>query len=72
MSMTTEIKKVPKGAKWLYMRARANVIKDGRYDLEVHILDQSGELVALSKHIGMVFEGPMAGRPDDLRKLYRL
>jgi hypothetical protein len=59
MSMTTEIKKVPKGAKWLYMRARVNV-------------DEDGELVALCKHAAVVVEGPLAGRPDDIRKLYKL
>jgi len=72
MSMTTEIKKVPNGAKWLYMRSRANLIKNGRFDLEIHVVDESGDLVALCKHTAMVVEGPMSGRPDELRKLYRL
>ncbi|KAE9366745.1 hypothetical protein N431DRAFT_548499 [Stipitochalara longipes BDJ] len=72
MSMTTEIKKVPKGAKWLYMRARVNVIKNGRFDMEVHIVDEGGELVAICKHAAVVVEGPLAGRPDEIRKLYKL
>ena len=72
MSMTTEIKKVPKGAKFLFMRARANSIENGRYDWEVHLVDESGELVALSKHTAVVFEGPLAGKRDEVRKLFKL
>jgi acyl-CoA thioesterase len=70
--MTTEIKKVPKGAKWLFMRARVNVIKNGRFDLEIHLIDESGELVAICKHAAVVVEGPLTGRPDEIRKLYKL
>jgi acyl-CoA thioesterase FadM len=70
--LTTEIKKVPKGAKWLFMRTRVNVIKNGRFDMEVHLVDESGELVAICKHAAVVVEEQMIGRPDELRKLYKL
>jgi acyl-CoA thioesterase FadM len=70
--MTTEIKKVPRGAKWLFMRSRVNVIKNGRFDMEIHIVDESGELVAICKHCAMVVEGPLAGSSDEIRKLYKL
>jgi hypothetical protein len=42
MSMTTEIKKVPKSAKFLFVRSRVNAIKNGRFDMEIHIVDESG------------------------------
>lgn len=70
--MTTEIKKVPKGAKWLFMRSRVNVIKNGRFDMEIHIMDEGRDLVAICKHVAVVVEGPLAGKPEEVRKLYKL
>jgi acyl-CoA thioesterase len=70
--MTTEIKKVPKGAKWLYLRARTNLVKNGRYDLEIHLVDESGELVALSKQTAVIVEGPLTGKQDEVRRLFKL
>jgi len=70
--MTTEIKKVPKGAKWLFMRARVNVIKNGRFDMEVHLVDEGGELVAICKHAAVVVDWAFSGKPEELRKLYKL
>lgn len=49
--MAVEIKKDPKGAEWLFMRIRAHKIKNGRFDQEVQIVDESGDVVALSKHV---------------------
>ena len=51
--MTMEVKKLlqPQGEKWLFMRARAKDIDDGRMDVEVTILNENLELVALSHHI---------------------
>jgi hypothetical protein len=72
LSMTTEIKKDPKGAKWLFVKARVHVIKNGRFDTDVHVLDEGGELVAMSKHILVVVEGAMARRQDEIRKLFKL
>jgi acyl-CoA thioesterase FadM len=54
------------------MRTRVNVIKNGRFDMEVHLVDESGELVAICKHAAVVVEEQMIGRPDELRKLYKL
>lgn len=39
------------GAKWLFARIQAKTIKNGRYDLEVIISDESGDVVALSHHV---------------------
>lgn len=61
MSMTTEIKKVPKGARWHFMRSRVNAIKNRRFDMELHFVDESGELVAICKQCAMVVEGRWLG-----------
>ena len=64
LSMTLEIKKLlpPQGVKWLFMRAQAKGIRNGRMDTEVTILDQNSELVALSHHVCLVIDnadGPL-------------
>lgn len=41
----------PQGVDWLFVRARAEQIKDSRTDVEVTILDDKSELVALSNHV---------------------
>jgi acyl-coenzyme A thioesterase PaaI-like protein len=53
MSCSVEVKKAPpteKGWQWLFMRVEARVIKNGRNDIDVIILDEEGEIVALSRH----------------------
>ena len=54
--LNLEIKKVlpPAGVEWLFVRVRAKQIKNGRMDLEVVILDDVGELVALSQHVCLI------------------
>jgi len=42
------------GVQWLFSRVRAKQIKNGRMDLEVVILDEEGDLVALSHHIALI------------------
>lgn len=46
ISLTMEIKKDPKGAQWLLQRAVMNAAKNGRFDLDVKIIDEDGDLVA--------------------------
>jgi hypothetical protein len=43
------------------MRSRVNAIKYGRFDMEIHIVDESGELVAICKHCAVVVEGRWLG-----------
>lgn len=52
------------GVEWLFARSRSKLIRNGRLDIEVVILDQWGELVALSHHVTLVLgaERNMAGR----------
>ena len=56
LSMTLEVKKkLPEnGVKWLFLRARTLEIKNGRLDVEVTILDEKLELVALSHHVSLI------------------
>ncbi|CAF9904247.1 MAG: hypothetical protein HETSPECPRED_003468 [Heterodermia speciosa] len=63
LSMALEIKKLlpPEGAKWLFVRARAKQIKNGRFDAEVIILDQRMKIVAVSHQINSIVEL----KPDD-------
>ncbi|KFY85049.1 hypothetical protein V500_08751 [Pseudogymnoascus sp. VKM F-4518 (FW-2643)] len=46
ISLTMEIRKDPKGAQWLLQRAVMNAAKNGRFDLDVKIIDEDGDLVA--------------------------
>ena len=42
------------GVKFLFVRVMSKQIRNGRLDLEVVILDESGELVATSTHVALV------------------
>ncbi|MCJ1408619.1 hypothetical protein MMC19_002694 [Ptychographa xylographoides] len=64
--LNLEIKKVlpPEGVEWLFVRVRTKVIRNGRMDLEVVVLDQGGDVVALSQHVSLIVgaERNLAGR----------
>ena len=55
MTLATSIeikKRLPVGGvKWLFMRAQAKQIKNGRTDMEIVILDEGMDLVALSSQV---------------------
>ena len=42
------------GVKWLSIRVQTKQVKNGRMDLEVHVRDEAGDLVALSHHVAFV------------------
>lgn len=42
------------GVEWLFARSRSKQIRNGRLDIEVVIMDEKGELVALSHHVTLV------------------
>lgn len=54
------------GVEWLALRVTSKQIKNGRLDVEVAIMDASGELVALSQHVNMVLDASrnLAERAD--------
>jgi hypothetical protein len=48
-------KRLPtEGAEWLFVRVAAKRIRNGREDLEVVIMDEDGDVVALSHHVALV------------------
>jgi acyl-coenzyme A thioesterase PaaI-like protein len=54
--LNLEVKKAlpEEGVEWLFVRVRAKQIRNGRMDLEVVILDEGGDLVALSHHVSFI------------------
>ncbi|KUJ13166.1 uncharacterized protein LY89DRAFT_621945 [Mollisia scopiformis] len=56
VSTSTELKRLlPKeGCKWLFMRETVKAIIDSRMDLEIVVLDEKMELVAISQHVCQV------------------
>ncbi|KAK8158990.1 thioesterase-like superfamily-domain-containing protein [Phyllosticta citrichinensis] len=44
------------GVEWLFARVRAKKIKNGRQDLEVVIMDETGDIVALSSQVALILD----------------
>lgn len=57
--MNIEVKKSlgEKGKRWVQLRVTSKQIRNGRLDLEVIVLDEEGELIALSTHVNLVLGG---------------
>ena len=56
MVLNIDFKKAlpPEGVEWLFSRVRSKRIRNGRMDLEVTVLDERGEVVALSTHVALI------------------
>ncbi|KAI1205194.1 thioesterase-like superfamily-domain-containing protein [Annulohypoxylon truncatum] len=71
--LNLDVKKVlpPEGVEWLFVRVRTKSVKNGRMDLEVVVLDETGEVVALSHHIALIVgaERNMAARRNGETKI---
>ncbi|KAF2405501.1 hypothetical protein EJ06DRAFT_28209 [Trichodelitschia bisporula] len=54
--LNLDVKKaLPKeGVEWLAVRTRSKQIQNGRLDIEVVIMDEKGDLIALSHHVALV------------------
>jgi hypothetical protein len=54
--LNLEIKKaLPEdGLEWLQMRVQSKQVKNGRLDIEIVLLDEHGDLVALSNHVNLI------------------
>lgn len=54
--LNLEVKKLlpAEGVEWLFARVRAKQIRNGRMDLECVIMDEGGDVVALSHHVTMI------------------
>jgi len=71
--MTTEIKKDPKGLKWVFMRARSLKIENGRFDTLVYICDEQGDLLAFAKHVSLIVEGKLlTEHPEEVGRVFKL
>ncbi|KAI0025392.1 thioesterase-like superfamily-domain-containing protein [Xylariomycetidae sp. FL0641] len=59
LTLNLEVKKLlpPGGVDWLFVRVQTKQIKNGRFDYEVVILDETGDVIALSHHVAMVVDG---------------
>ena len=57
--MNMDVKKAlpTRGIEWLSMRVEARQIRNGRLDLEVVLLDEAGELVAICHHVNLILGG---------------
>lgn len=58
LTMTLDVRReLPvEGLEWLRLRVTAKEIKNGRYDAEVMMFDEQGNLVALSNHVAMAVD----------------
>ncbi|KAI1430388.1 thioesterase-like superfamily-domain-containing protein [Xylaria sp. FL1777] len=59
LTLNLDIKKAlpPEGVEWLHVRVHTKHVKNGRYDYEVVVYDDAGDMVALSHHVAMVVDG---------------
>lgn len=57
--LNLEIKKLlpPAGVEWLFVRVRPKQIRNGRMDLEIVVMDEENEIVALSSHVALLVAG---------------
>ncbi|KAH7026717.1 thioesterase-like superfamily-domain-containing protein [Microdochium trichocladiopsis] len=66
-------RRIPDGTEWLYVRATTVEVHNGRFDIQVVVLDQAGSLIALSNHVTLVLgaERNLAARkkPSEAGKL---
>lgn len=58
LSLNLDVKKLlpEDGVEWLFVRVQAKEIQNGRFDLQIHVLDEAGDLVALSTHSSLVVD----------------
>lgn len=56
LSLNLDVKRAlpEQGAEWLFVRSSAKVVQNGRLDLEVIILDEHQNVVAISNHVTMI------------------
>ncbi|CAI6341450.1 unnamed protein product [Periconia digitata] len=71
--LNLDVKKtLPKeGVKWLGNRVQLKKVHNGRMDIEVHIFDDAGDIVALSHHVAFVLDASrnLAKRKDQDSKI---
>ena len=70
LALNLDVKKVlpREGAEWLFVRMQACAITNGRLDLHITVLDESGDLVALSTHCSLVMDATRNTSRSDRKK----
>ncbi|EWC43784.1 hypothetical protein DRE_07349 [Drechslerella stenobrocha 248] len=70
LSLSLDVKKaLPKeGAKWVYSKVQSHQIKNGRWDLQVVLLDQNGELLATSSQVALMVDAARNTKPRGKRE----
>jgi acyl-CoA thioesterase len=66
--LSLDIRRDPKGEEWLLQRTTMNECKDGRFDQEVKLYAESGELVASSTHSCLMIARNSKAGSKDLKK----
>ena len=58
LALNLDVKKLlpEEGVEWLFVRVKAKAIKNGRFDLDIEVWDEQGELVASSVHASLVMD----------------
>lgn len=58
LTMTLDVRRAlpPEGLEWLRLRVAAKEVRNGRYDAEVIMFDEQGNLIALSHHVAMAVD----------------
>lgn len=56
--LNLDVKKLlpEEGVEWLFVRVRAKAIRNGRFDLDIEVLDEQGELIATSAHASLIVD----------------
>lgn len=55
LCLSVEFKKIPHpDTRWVMTRSHSHKVSNGRYDVNVQVLDEFGELLALSNHVAYI------------------
>ncbi|KXJ91812.1 thioesterase-like superfamily-domain-containing protein [Microdochium bolleyi] len=55
VSLNLDVKRrIAPDTRWLFVRATTAEVHNGRFDIEIVVLDQEGRLVALSNHVSLI------------------
>ncbi|KAF3941510.1 hypothetical protein ABW19_dt0201222 [Dactylella cylindrospora] len=71
LSLSLDVKKaLPKeGVKWVYSKVQCQQIKNGRWDLQVIMLDENGELLATSSQVALMVDASRNTKPRGKREV---
>ncbi|KAF3089174.1 hypothetical protein TWF569_007254 [Orbilia oligospora] len=69
LSFTLDVKKsLPKdGVKWVFSKVHSQQVKNGRWDLQVVMLDEDGELLATSTQVALMVDASRNTKPRGKR-----